>query len=34
MQPIDVIDYLQPKIVNQLSITPWDIFENANVKDS
>ena len=34
IQPIDVINYFQPKIVNQFSITPWNISENADVKES
>jgi hypothetical protein len=34
MPPIDVIDYFQPEIANQilLSIIPWNIFRNADVK--
>jgi hypothetical protein len=34
MPPIDVIDYFQPEIDNQifLSIIPWNISENADVK--
>jgi hypothetical protein len=34
MQPIDVINYFQPKIVNQFSIIPCNIFGNIDVKDS
>jgi hypothetical protein len=34
MPPIDVIDYFQPEIANQifLSIIPWNISRNADVK--
>jgi hypothetical protein len=34
MQPIDVINYFQPEIVNQFFITPWNISGIADVKDS
>ena len=33
MQLNDVINYFQPKIVNQFSIIPSNIFGNADVKD-
>jgi hypothetical protein len=33
MQLIDIIDYFLPEIVNQFSITPWNICGDADVKD-
>jgi len=32
IQLINVINYFQPEIVNQFSITSWNIFRNADVK--